>query len=222
MYGRLAALPDQAEPLQRSQLLAALSVGTEIIQLRRIARRLGSGADARCGARSLGARRQRYRDRPASPGSTKRSPLPDPAATRFSAGARQHPCNRRRRSPSMPPTSTQERPGEVRRDRPVRRLCRADLVDDGRRLDRHDRVAPVRRPFRPVALCLAPGAVCVRGLHDRAVVDGPCSPHAEFAMSDVETKSRARSGAGGPRGPSLAEPPARDTRPPAPADFSAC
>jgi uncharacterized membrane protein YccC len=40
MYGRLAALPDQAEPLQRSQLLAALSVGTEIIQLRCITQRL--------------------------------------------------------------------------------------------------------------------------------------------------------------------------------------
>jgi uncharacterized membrane protein YccC len=35
MYGRLAALPDQAEPLQRAQLLAALSVGSEIIELRR-------------------------------------------------------------------------------------------------------------------------------------------------------------------------------------------
>jgi uncharacterized membrane protein YccC len=40
VYGRFSALPDQAQPLQRSQLLAALSVGTEIIQLRRIARRL--------------------------------------------------------------------------------------------------------------------------------------------------------------------------------------
>jgi fusaric acid resistance family protein len=40
MYDRLSALPDQAEPLQRSQLLAALSVGTEIIRLRRISQRL--------------------------------------------------------------------------------------------------------------------------------------------------------------------------------------
>jgi hypothetical protein len=45
IYGRLAALPDAAEPLQRSQLLAALSVGTEIIQLRHIATRLGLGLD---------------------------------------------------------------------------------------------------------------------------------------------------------------------------------
>jgi uncharacterized membrane protein YccC len=41
IYGRLAALPEQAEPLQRAQLLAALSVGTEIIRLRRVARRFG-------------------------------------------------------------------------------------------------------------------------------------------------------------------------------------
>jgi len=41
MYGRLSVLPDAAEPLQRSQLVAALSVGIEIIQLRQITRRLG-------------------------------------------------------------------------------------------------------------------------------------------------------------------------------------
>jgi uncharacterized membrane protein YccC len=40
MYSRLAALPDQAEPLKRAQLLAALSVGSEIIDLRRIASQL--------------------------------------------------------------------------------------------------------------------------------------------------------------------------------------
>ena len=48
MYGRFAALPDQAQPLQRSQLMAAVSVGTEIIQLRQTCRRLdlGGGLDA--------------------------------------------------------------------------------------------------------------------------------------------------------------------------------
>jgi hypothetical protein len=40
MYGRLSALPDQAQPLQRAEMLVALSVGTEIIQLRRIGRRM--------------------------------------------------------------------------------------------------------------------------------------------------------------------------------------
>jgi uncharacterized membrane protein YccC len=39
IFSRLSALPEQAEPLQRAQLLAALSVGTEIIRLRRVARR---------------------------------------------------------------------------------------------------------------------------------------------------------------------------------------
>jgi uncharacterized membrane protein YccC len=39
MYGRFAALPDQAQPLQRSELMAAFSVGSEIIQLRHIASR---------------------------------------------------------------------------------------------------------------------------------------------------------------------------------------
>jgi uncharacterized membrane protein YccC len=41
IYSRLAALSEQAEPLQRAQLLTALSVGTEIIHLRRIAPQLG-------------------------------------------------------------------------------------------------------------------------------------------------------------------------------------
>ena len=39
IYSRLSAMPEQAEPLQRAQLLAALSVGIETIRLRRLARR---------------------------------------------------------------------------------------------------------------------------------------------------------------------------------------
>ena len=45
LYGRLASLPDEAEPLQRAQLLAALSVGRAIIQLSHIASRLGVTAE---------------------------------------------------------------------------------------------------------------------------------------------------------------------------------
>jgi uncharacterized membrane protein YccC len=41
IYGRLAALPVEAEPLQLAQLTAALSAGTDIIQLRRAAPSLG-------------------------------------------------------------------------------------------------------------------------------------------------------------------------------------
>jgi uncharacterized membrane protein YccC len=52
VYSRLSVLPEQAEPLQRAQLMAALSVGTEIIRLRHIAHRfdqdveLGAALDA--------------------------------------------------------------------------------------------------------------------------------------------------------------------------------
>jgi uncharacterized membrane protein YccC len=45
MYSRLAVLPDDVRPSQRAQLLAALFTGTEIIQLCRIAPRLGFGAE---------------------------------------------------------------------------------------------------------------------------------------------------------------------------------
>jgi uncharacterized membrane protein YccC len=44
VYDRLSALPEQVEPLQRAQILAALSAGTEIIRLRRIAHRIHLGA----------------------------------------------------------------------------------------------------------------------------------------------------------------------------------
>jgi uncharacterized membrane protein YccC len=45
VYARLFVLPDAAEPLQRAHLVAALSVGTEIIELHGIAGRIGFGAD---------------------------------------------------------------------------------------------------------------------------------------------------------------------------------
>jgi uncharacterized membrane protein YccC len=56
MYGRFAALPDQAQPLQRSQLMAAFSVGSAIIQLRRIGHRfdLSPGLDAALEAAARG------------------------------------------------------------------------------------------------------------------------------------------------------------------------
>jgi uncharacterized membrane protein YccC len=45
MYGRLSAMPEQATPLQRARMLAALSLGGEIIRLRPVVGRLGLGAD---------------------------------------------------------------------------------------------------------------------------------------------------------------------------------
>ena len=41
VHGRLTALPDAATPLQRSQLLAALAAGSEILRLHHVAARLG-------------------------------------------------------------------------------------------------------------------------------------------------------------------------------------
>src|SRR5216683_4574690 len=52
--GRLVAMPDPATPLQRAQLLAALSVGSEIIRLRDSARRLAPDlADGALGSADL-------------------------------------------------------------------------------------------------------------------------------------------------------------------------
>jgi len=42
---RLAAMPDDATPLQRAQLLEALSVGSELIRLRQLTRELDLGAE---------------------------------------------------------------------------------------------------------------------------------------------------------------------------------
>jgi uncharacterized membrane protein YccC len=43
VYARISVLPDSAVPLQRAQIVAALAVGTEMIRLHRIARRLRLG-----------------------------------------------------------------------------------------------------------------------------------------------------------------------------------
>jgi uncharacterized membrane protein YccC len=53
MGGLLAALPDQAEPLQRARLLAALSVGDEIIQVRHLAHSLGTSKEVATAFESL-------------------------------------------------------------------------------------------------------------------------------------------------------------------------
>jgi uncharacterized membrane protein YccC len=45
LYGRLAAMPGQATPLQHAELLAALSAGCEVINLRHIVRHLGLGPE---------------------------------------------------------------------------------------------------------------------------------------------------------------------------------
>ncbi len=89
MYGRFAALPDQAQTLQRSQLMAAFLVGTEIIQLRRICRRFDPSPWPRRGARGGRGRRQRCGDRKARR-SRRRAHLS--SGYRRASGARPDPC----------------------------------------------------------------------------------------------------------------------------------
>ena len=54
MYGRLLALPDEAQPLQRAQILAALSVAAEIIQLRHVTSRMDLGTELNAALEALG------------------------------------------------------------------------------------------------------------------------------------------------------------------------
>ena len=94
IYSRLCALPAQAESLQRAQLLTILSVGTEIIRLRGIARRFDLQGRTRCRAAN---------DWREATGRLLPSGLPDstacwPHSSRHAgsvgpaAGAQQHPC----------------------------------------------------------------------------------------------------------------------------------
>jgi uncharacterized membrane protein YccC len=53
MYGRLSVLPDTAEPLQRAQLMAALSVGSAVIQLCSFAHRLNMSTELDAALRAM-------------------------------------------------------------------------------------------------------------------------------------------------------------------------
>ena len=174
IYGRLTVLPDAADGLQRSQLVAALLVGTEIIRLCRIVHRFDLGAmlDTALEAVAQG-------NNAMATGRLAR--LDQALAARSGAGMeRRRRCGRvaaslqsRRRLPNMPPISAPEGRGEIRRNQPFRRLRCADLVDDGGGMADRDRAAPVCGAFRTAALCLASGAVRFRGVYDRPVLDRP-------------------------------------------------
>jgi hypothetical protein len=56
ILSRLIALPDQAEPLQRAWLAAALTVGTGIIRLRNLATEFNVGEEADCAFGALARR----------------------------------------------------------------------------------------------------------------------------------------------------------------------
>jgi hypothetical protein len=93
LYGRLAALPDAAEPLQRSQLLAASSVGTEIIQLRHIATRLGLGSDLDAALEGLAQGNSAMATIRLARLDHRLSPRRRVGSASCSPGAREYPCN---------------------------------------------------------------------------------------------------------------------------------
>lgn len=55
VYGRLSAMPDEADSLQHARLVAALTVGAEIIRLRRIASRIERRGDLDVGLAAISA-----------------------------------------------------------------------------------------------------------------------------------------------------------------------
>ena len=193
MYSRLAALPDEAEPLQRAQLLAALSVGTEIIHFaalcpvsvwpgaRRRARRRGAEEIAPRRAHGLTGSIASLASHPGAD--------PDARPRLFSARAADSwsSADALAEHRSLISTrSTRLRFIEVNLFgvyvAPISLLMVAAwFVTIGLRW--------TAAPLRPAAPCLAPGAVRLRHLHDRAVVNGPGHRPLRSPCPTAETKS---------------------------------
>jgi Fusaric acid resistance protein family len=55
IYGRLSAIPESFDTLPAAQLTAALSVGREIIRLRRVTHRFACGAELKAAMRAVAA-----------------------------------------------------------------------------------------------------------------------------------------------------------------------
>lgn len=133
VYSRLSVLPEEAEPAQRAQLVAALSVGTEIIRLRRIADRFGRAPTSM--PRSNPWDEAAAASRPSGwPDSTTSLPRCQIACRegRSGFGPAAASLQSRRRLPSIPHISTQGPRGELHRDRSDGRLCCPDLGDHRR------------------------------------------------------------------------------------------
>ena len=214
VYRPALGMPDEATPLQRAQLLAALSVGSEIIRLRRIAASPRSGGDARRRARGLGARRY-------ASAIAHLARLDQRLCRPSGAAALQ--CRARGSILAMSEALTRHA-AYFDLERPMR-FTEIDLfgvyvapisVMLVGRLGDHDRAASGRRPVRPAASRLASGVVRVRGLHDRAVVDrlsrravrSPC-PSVEAQIEARKATARSESA----RSPGRTEPRRRRQRP---------
>jgi len=172
VFGRLSALPEEAQSEHRAWLLAALSVGIGMIRLRRIARRLALQAELAVALDAVARGDSATAiDRLAGfdwglaalPGTTPGEWVRLRARASILAS--------RRYLPNTPGISISGRRDEIYRDRSARGLCGTHRRDDGGRMADRDCAAPDGRSFRPAAARLASGAVHVRGLHDHALVD---------------------------------------------------
>ena len=132
---RLLAMPEQAEPVERSQLVAAVAVGKEIVRLRHVAPRFVPGRDRGRGASSAGRRTKRRGDRaPKRHRPPARSPAPRRAASRIVLGLRASIlviCGQLSEYPSYFRPAAPMRFNEINLFRPLR--C-ADRGDYGGRL----------------------------------------------------------------------------------------
>ena len=155
VYGRLSAMPDEATPLQRAQLVAALSVGSEIVHLRHIAHDLSLGPKLDPALAALA-------DGHSARAIARLTRLDEVLATDAADGPGMQPsCGHgptflslRRRWQNTAPISMPEHDHEIRRDKSVRRVRCADIDHADRRLDGHNRAAPgCRAPRAGCALC---------------------------------------------------------------------
>src|SRR5262249_32976429 len=105
------------------------------------------------------------------------------------------------RSLSTMRISTGEHLYEVRRNRPVRRLCCAAFAPPCGLLGGHDCAAPCRRISRPVATSLASGSVHVCGVHHRSLVLDPDRRRVGLIMTVTEVASKNGTLAPESRGP---------------------
>jgi len=172
-FSRLAALPEEAEPLERAQLLAAQFVGTEIIHLGHDTAALDLLLQFEAALQTL-PREIAPPQSLNSPGwiitwpQLNRSTLSSPHVLAAVSLPSATP------SPTTAHTSIQDLLLEVFRDQPTRRLRCAHLDADALSLAGDARVVEGGGAIRVAASCVAPGTVRPCHAYNRVVVNCTC------------------------------------------------
>ena len=190
IVARFLAMPEQAEPVERAMLVAAMAVGNQIVRLRRVAPRFVPGAAVEAALQALAEGRsgeaiERLKDIDRQLAALPRA-RPGSRAVLGLQG--RHPGDFAANSPDSPPTST-NRSDEVQRDQPVRTLCRPDHGDPRRGLGDLCRRQASGRPLWPDRARLAPGSFRACALCYDRLVDRPRDCALEPLMSRVELKA---------------------------------